>query len=122
MSWHSVLRRWFAPLAIACLCANSVAGQAEYTQARSQYVDQVAFLIRQKLDVRFARDVDHEAVFALHFSPEGKYQSFTLEERSGDPGFDTALESALRRSATVIPPAPVPPGSSSPFSIRIRTR
>lgn len=110
-------------LTFAALSAPTLAQQpADYATARRQYIDQVSFLVRQRLDLRFARMQDPEAVVALRFDADGKFQEAILEERSGDPGFDTALESAVRRSIPVLPPAPIPPGATGPFTLRLLFR
>ena len=109
-------------LSLVLLLAPATQAAEDYSAVRRQYVDQVAFLVRQNLNLQSVRPVQHEAVVVLRFDSTGKYLESYIEERSGDAAFDLALESALRRSVPVLPPAPVPPGEPKPFLIRILFR
>lgn len=95
---------------------------ATYQQERHVYVDRIDVLIRQQVDMRFynARIADLEATVRLDFTPDGRFQSLLFEERSGDYAFDAAVESALRRAVGALPPAPVPPGAQTEYSIPVR--
>jgi hypothetical protein len=93
---------------------------ADYQRAERQYVDRVGFMMRRNLDLKMVRMADPEAVVSLHFTPEGKFLTLELIERSGDSGFDSAVEFSARRSVPTLPPPPIPPGAAGPFSIAIR--
>jgi len=94
---------------------------SEYQAARVQYIQRAAFLFRQNLDPRmYRRSADVEAVVVLYFSADGKFQNVSIQERSGDNAFDTAVEFALRKTIPVLPAPPVPPGTEGPFAIAVR--
>ena len=116
LGWRAIL------IALVLQLAPAAFATEDYAVIRRQYVDQVGFLVRQNLNLQFVRPIDHEAVVVLRFDSTGKYLESYLEERSGDPAFDLALESAVRRSAPVLPTAPVPPGEPKPFIIRVLFR
>jgi hypothetical protein len=96
-------------------------GTSDYQAARAQYIQRAAFLFRQNLDPRmYRRSADVEAVVVLHFSGDGRFQNVSIQERSGDNAFDTAVEFALRKTIPVLPAPPMPPGSEGPFAIAVR--
>ena len=81
-----------------------------------------SFLIRNNIDWRMVRPSDAEAMVVIRFNPNGTFLAAKVEERSGNPTFDVALESAVRRSIPMLAPPPIPPGASTPLSIPMRFR
>ena len=97
------------------------APEPTFQQAMDDYVQRADFQIRQNIDWRFVRGpVDAEALVVIRFDPNGKFVTAKVEERSANPAFDVALESAIRRSIPMLPPPPIPPGVSGPFAIPMR--
>lgn len=91
-------------------------------KAMAVYAENASFLIRNNIDWRMVRPSDAEALVLIRFNPNGTFMTAKLEERSGNPTFDMALESAVRRSIPMLPPPPIPPGASAPLSIPMRFR
>jgi hypothetical protein len=118
------MRQLSAGLGAAALGAVglALAAPARADSALDAFAEQASFLIRQKLDLHLVRSSDLEALVALRFAADGQFVDAVVEERSGDAGFDLALESAVRRSVPALarPPLPSPPGA--PFTVRLRFR
>ena len=93
-----------------------------WKRAVDEYVQSASFMIRNNIDWRFVRPSDGDALVSIRFNPNGTFITAKIEERSGNPTFDVALESAVRRSIPMLPTPPIPPGASAPFSIPIRFR
>jgi TonB family protein len=93
-----------------------------FQKAMEVYVQNASFLIRNNIDWHMVRTSDAEAVVVIRFNPNGTFMAAKIEERSGNPTFDVALESAVRRSIPMLPPPPIPPGASAPLSIPMRFR
>ena len=86
------------------------------------YVQNASFLIRTNIDWRMVQDSEAEAVVVIRVGANGVLESVKLTERSGNPSFDVALESAVRRSIPMLRPPPVPPDGTTPMSIPLRFR
>jgi TonB family protein len=86
------------------------------------YVQNVSFMIRQNIDWRIVQLSEAEAVVVIKIGPHGVIESVKLVERSGNPSFDVALESAIRRSIPMLGSPPTPPGGAAPLSIPMRFR
>lgn len=118
------LRLLLCLLFVGAIAARTGAALAQpgsdYQIALGQYVERVGFLIRQNIDLRFVKSRDAEAVVAIRFAPDGKFSEAIVQERSGDPNFDLALESAVRRSVPILPPPPARLPDTGPFTIHIR--
>ncbi len=93
-----------------------------FHKAMEVYVQNASFLIRNNIDWHMVRPSDAEAVVVIRFNPNGTFMAAKVEEHSGNPTFDVALESAVRRSIPMLPPPPMPPDASAPLSIPMRFR
>lgn len=95
---------------------------ASFEKAMDDYVQNASFLIRTQIDWRMVQDSEAEAVVVIRVGANGVLESVKLTERSGNPSFDVALESAVRRSIPMLRPPPVPPDGTTPMSIPLRFR
>jgi TonB family protein len=93
-----------------------------FEKALDDYVQNASFLIRTQIDWRMVQDSDAEAVVVIRLGANGVLESVKLTERSGNPSFDVALESAVRRSIPMLRSPPVAPGGAGPLSIPLRFR
>ena len=115
-------------LVILMLCSAALpacaAGDAPATfeKALDDYVQNVSFLIRTNIDWRMVQDSDAEAVVVIRLGANGVLESVKLTERSGNPSFDVALESAVRRSVPMLRSPPVAPDGTTSLSIPMRFR
>jgi len=120
------MREFVLTLLILLSCMPSAHAQGDdpsrRTRALEDYGQSAAFLIRNNIDWRFVRPSDAEALVVIRFNPNGTFMTAKIEERSGNPTFDVALESAVRRSIPMLSAPPIPPGASAPFSIPMRFR
>jgi hypothetical protein len=110
-------------LALSCMAACgpvNADADSDFQLARRQYIQRASFVFRQNVDLRLVRSPDAEATVQLRFAPDGKFLTLQFDERSGVQAFDTAVEIAIRRSITSLPPPPIPPGASEPFAISVR--
>ncbi len=112
---------------LMCFCVTlsvSAAGSApvKFEQAMDDYVQNASFLIRTHIDWRIVQDSEAEAVVVIRLSANGALESVKLTERSGNPSFDVALESAVRRSIPLLRSPPVPPSGAALLSIPMRFR
>ena len=93
-----------------------------YQKAMEDYVQNASFLIRNNIDWRMVHSSEAEALLVIRFSADGVFESVKIAERSGNPAFDVALESAVRRSIPMLRSPPVPPGGATALSIPLRFR
>jgi hypothetical protein len=91
-----------------------------YQFEQRKYIQGVEFLIRQNLMLKSVQVENPQAVVVLRFAADGKFQTVQIEEGSGDPSFDMAVELALLKSIPKIPPPPIPPNTTGPFSFTAR--
>jgi TonB family protein len=91
-----------------------------YQKVMEDYVQKARFLIRNNIDWRMVHPSDAEALLVIRFSADGAFESVKIVERSGNPAFDVALESAVRRSIPMLHSPPIPPGGAAPLSIPMR--
>jgi TonB family protein len=118
---HIVLATLMCFSAALPVCAAEVAPTA-FQKAMDDYVQNASFLIRTNIDWRMVRASEAEAVVVIRFSANGALESVKLAERSSNPTFDVALESAVRRSIPMLRSPPVPPGGATPMAIPMRFR
>lgn len=114
-------------LAILMFCSAALSAgvgdsHASFEKALDDYVQNASFLIRTNIDWRMVHDSEAEAVVVIRVGVNGTLESVNLTERSGNPSFDVALESAVRRSIPMLRSPPVPPGGAAPISIPMRFR
>lgn len=115
----------FRSLMFACLVAagHAVASddhQRDYQLRVNQYVDRLAYITQNTLDLHLIYDDDYVAEITLHYSVEGQFIRYELTERSGNPRLDAALDPAIRKAVKSLRTAPIPPKASGPFSIPLR--
>jgi hypothetical protein len=91
-----------------------------YQFEQRKYIQGVEFLIRQNLMLKSVQVENPQAVVVLRFAADGKFQTVQIEEGSGDPSFDMAVELALLKSIPKIPAPPIPPNTTGPFSFTAR--
>jgi TonB family protein len=118
---HIVLAALICFSATLPVCAADDAS-ATLQKAMDDYVQNASFLIRTNIDWRMVQDSEAEAVVVIRLSANGTLESVKLTERSGNPTFDMALESAVRRSIPMLRSPPVPPSGASALSIPMRFR
>jgi hypothetical protein len=91
-----------------------------YQLEQRKYIQRVEFLIRQNLILKSVQIENPQAVVVLRFAADGKFQTVQIEDGSGDPSFDMAVELALLKSIPNIPAPPIPPNTTGPFSFTAR--
>ena len=91
-----------------------------YQLEQRKYIQRVEFLIRQNLILKSVQLENPQAIVVIHFATDGKFQTVQIEEGSGDPSFDMAVELALLKSIPKIPVPPIPPNAKGPFSMTAR--
>ena len=92
----------------------------DYQLEQRKYIQRVEFLIRQNLILKSVHVENPQAIVVLRFAADGKFQTVQIEEGSGDPSFDMAVELALLKSIPKIPVPPIPPNTTGPFSMTAR--
>jgi TonB family protein len=107
---------------LAALPARAGDVPATFEKAMDDYVQNASFLIRTQIDWRMVQASEAEAVVVIRLSANGILESVKLTARSGNPSFDVALESAVRRAIPLLRSPPVPPGGAAPLSIPMRFR
>ena len=98
---------------------------AHWPAALADYQQRAGFTVRQNLDLSLANHTARGSLTAaieLLFDPTGKFKGLRWVERSGNPGFDVAVESAVRRSITQLPPLPVPAGTAATLAMPLTLR
>jgi TonB family protein len=95
---------------------------ATFQKAMADYVQNASFLIRNNIDWRMVHASEAEALLVIRFRADGVFESVKIVERSGNPAFDVALESAVRRSIPMLRSPPIPPGGAAPLMIPMRFR
>jgi TonB family protein len=118
---HIVLATLIFFFAALSACATEDT-PSSFQKVMDDYVHNASFLIRTNIDWRLVQVSEAEAVVVIRFTPQGQLESVRLVERSGNPSFDVALESAVRRSISLLRPPPVPPDGAGPLSIPMRFR
>jgi len=118
---HIVLATLMFFFAALPACAADTASSS-FQKAMDDYVQKASFLIRNQIDWRMVQVTEAEAVVEIRFTAQGQLESVRLVERSGNPSFDVALESAVRRSIGLLRSPPVPPDGTGPLSIPMRFR
>jgi TonB C terminal len=110
-------------LALTCYAATAPAladPQSDYHDARLKYIQKVAFLFRQNINFNTAQIDNPEVTIQLNFAASGKFLAAQIEEGSGDPSFDMSVQYSLQKTIPELPPAPIPPGTTKPFSYSVR--
>lgn len=115
-------------LAILMFCTAALSAgaagdpQSSFEKALDDYVQNASFLIRTNIDWRMVQDTEAEAEVVIRLGANGALESVKLTERSGNPSFDVALETAVRRSIPMLRSPPVPPVGATSLSIPMRFR